>query len=136
MEVFGKKKLKEKVPPGRQPKYSQEYMMMVARKVVEKELSYREAAKTFGASHGTIGSWVKKYRKKDWGNAAKSKQSSQEIHNYRHEQQLKELKGEIAELYLENLMLKKILQHSQQIKKESSSPITPENLDQFRKAAK
>jgi transposase len=136
MEVFEQKKVKEKLPPGRQPKHTLEFMMMVAKQVVEKELSYREASKLYGVSHGTIGSWIKKLKKKNWGNASKNKQVSEEIHRYRIDTQVKELKHEIAELYLENLMLKKILQHSQQIKKESSSVITSETLDQLRKAAR
>ena len=52
------------------------------------------------------------------------------------ESQMRDLKHEIAELYLENLMLKKMVQHSQRIKKENSSVITSENLDQHRKGAK
>lgn len=48
----------------------------------------------------------------------------------RYEFQLRELKHEIAELYLENLMLKKALQFSQQVKRENSSVITSENSGQ------
>jgi len=47
---------------------------------------------------------------------------------------MKDLKREIGELYLENLMLKKALYHSRQIKKENSSIITEENLAQFQQA--
>lgn len=111
-------------------------MMMVARQVVEKELSYRDASKLYGVSHGSIGSWVKKYKKKNWGNSAKTKVVSEEVHRYRMDSQLKDLKYEIGELYLENQMLKKILQHSQQIKKERSSVITSENLAQYKKGVK
>jgi len=136
MEVFEQKKVREKRPQGRQPKFTLEFMMMVARQVVEKELGYRDAAKLYGVSHGSIGAWVKKFKKKSWGNAAKTSVISEEVHRYRVESHVKELKHEIAELYLENLMLKKILQHSQQIKKERSSVITSENLDQFKKGVK
>ena len=76
------------------------------------------------------------YKKGKWGNSEKQAQVSEEHKLIRMESQMRDLKHEIAELYLENLMLKKILQHSRQIKKESSSVITPENLDQYRKAAK
>jgi hypothetical protein len=44
---------------------------------------------------------------------------------------VKNLKTEIGELYLENLMLKKALEFSRQIKNEDSSVITSENLDQL-----
>jgi transposase len=136
VEVFEPKQLKEKRPQGRQPKHTVEYMTMVARQVEEKELTYRQASKLYGISHGTIGSWVKKYKKKNWGNSAKTKVITEEVHRYRVETQLKDLKCEIGELYLENQMLKKILQHSQQIKKERSSVITSENLAQFKKGVK
>jgi transposase len=139
MEIYNKRPVKPpKNPPGRQPIHTLEYMMMVAEKVVKKELTYREAGKMFGISHGTIGTWVKQYRSKNWGknNRAANRAVSEEVHKYRHESQVKELKHEIAELYLENLMLKKMVQYSQSIKKENSSVITSENLDQFKKAAK
>jgi transposase len=111
-------------------------MMMAAKKVVEKELTYREAAKIYNTSHGSIAAWVSKYKKKSWKSAGRNQVISEEVNRYRMETQMRELKHEIAELYLENLMLKKIIQHSQQIKKENSSVITSENLDQFKKGAK
>jgi hypothetical protein len=74
---------------------------------------------------------VKNYKN---GNAKKKRRETtskykQEIDDYRHTAQLKDLKLQIAELYLENLMLKKMLEHSLQKRKESSSDITSENLD-------
>lgn len=136
MEVFTPKKLKEKVPPGRQPTHSVEFMVMVARRVVEEGISYREASKLYGVSHGCVYDWIKKYKKKNWGRMAKSKEVSEELQRYRTDTRMNELKHEIAELYLENLMLKKTLQHFQQVKKENSSVITPENLAQLRRGAK
>ena len=139
MEVFKQKRVKpDKKPHGRQPNYSLQYMTMVAEKVVKGDLSYREAGKLFGASHGAIGAWVKNYKNKSWGvnTRAANKPLSDEVQVYRFESHVKDLKHEIAELYLENLMLKKIIQHSQQIKKENSSVITSENVDQLKKGAK
>jgi transposase len=137
MEVYAPKRIKEKLPSGRQPKFTLEYMMMVARRVVEEKLTIREAAKLYGVSHGTISDWKKKYKKKSWGNAGKlSARDTSELTKYRFETQLKELKLEIGELYLENLMLKKILQHSQKIKRESSSIITSETLEASEKAVR
>ncbi len=54
MEIFNQTKVKEKKIIGRKPKFTQEYMMMIGRKVIEGEMSYREAAKTFGVSHGSV----------------------------------------------------------------------------------
>lgn len=136
MEVFRPKPIKIKRPPGRQPKHTLEFMVMVARKVVDEKMTYSEASKVFGVSEGSIGTWVKRYKKKHWGPAAKSKEVSDEGHRYQVETQIKELKHEIAELYLENLMLKKTLRYSVDSKKETSSVITSENLAQFQKGAK
>ena len=36
MDILRPKPIKEKRPPGRQPKFTQEYMMLVARKVVRR----------------------------------------------------------------------------------------------------
>ena len=139
MEIFNPPPVKEKRPPGRQAKHSVEFMIMVARKVIEGEMSYREAGKTFNISHGTIGSWIQKYKhqgNKQQRNKRKSKYK-QEVEQYRHEGQIKELKHEIAELYLENLMLKKALKYSRSLltKKSDSSVITSENLDQLPEVA-
>lgn len=104
MEVFKPQPFKEKRPQGRQPKFTLEYTMMVAKQVVDKELTYREAAKLYGVSHGSIASWVSRYKKKSWKSAGRNQVISEEVHRYRMETQMKELKHEIAELYLENLM--------------------------------
>ncbi len=51
MEIFNQIPLKEKQPIGRKPKWTQEFMQMVGRKVVEGEMTLREAGKTFGIAH-------------------------------------------------------------------------------------
>lgn len=120
---------KEKRPPGRTPKYTVEYYMMVARKVVEEGMSYSQASKEFNLSQGCIGTWIKKY-KNGTINAKRNERNKKFTEGYeqlRQEAHVKELKLQIADLYLENLMLKKALQHSLQIKKESSSVITSES---------
>ena len=135
MEIFNKTPLKEPKAIGRKPKWTQEFMMMVGRKVCEGELTLREAGKTFGMSHGTVSACVKRFKSGDWGNALKIKEISEKVKVQRLESHVRELKHEIAELYLENLMIKKALQFSQQIKKENSSVITSENLDRLQKGA-
>lgn len=138
MEIFTPPNVVPKRPPGRQPRHSPEYRLMVAKKVVEEGMSYRDAAKTFDLSHGSIHSIVSQYKhegSKSKRNERKSKYRD-EVEAYRSQQQLKDLKLEIADLYLENLMLKKALEHSLRKKKDNSSVITSENLDRLKEAVK
>jgi len=138
MDIYRKKiqKVKEKKQPGREPTHTVEYMSMVAKKVTEEGMTYREASKTFGISQGAIAQWKKKYLDGVWMNHDRTKhKGASEARVHILSDQVKELKQEIGELYLENLMLKKALYHSQQIKKENSSVITSENLAQFQEGA-
>ena len=138
MEIFTPPNVVPKRPPGRQAKHSPEYRLMVAKKVVEEGMSYREASNAFGLSHGSIAALIKQYKNE----GSKSKRNEQkskyrkEVEAYRHQQQVKDLKLEVADLYLENLMLKKALEHSLRKKKDDSSVITSENLDRLREAVK
>jgi transposase-like protein len=134
MEIFNQIPLKEKQPIGRKPKWTQEFMQMVGRKVVEGEMTLREAGKTFGMSHGTVSVCVKRFKKNEW--KPEKLVQTDKVRVQRLENQTRELKHEIAELYLENVMLKKALLFSRQIKKENSSVITSETLDQFQRDAK
>jgi transposase len=138
MDIFTPPHVKEKLPPGRRAKCSVEYQTMIARKCVEEGMTYREAAKTFNISHGAVHSYILKYK----GAKAKTKRTvtsskyKKEVEDYRHQSQVKDLKHEIAELYLENLMLKKALKHSVQMKKEDSSVITSENLERLKEVVR
>ena len=136
MEVFRKHAPKEKRPAGKPPQWTSEYMFMVAQKVVEEGMTYREAAKTFNVSTGSVGAFVRKYKKGNLNAYSKGNEPSDKLKMFRLEEQVKELKGEIGDLYLQNQMLKKALYHSQQKKKDNSSVITSENLAQFQKGAK
>lgn len=138
MDIVNKVLPKEKNPTGRAPKYSVEYYMMMAKQVVEDGLTYRDAAKIYGCSHGTVNHWLKQYRKGVLPNKvkkAKRDEAIKESNLTRLEHQIKNLKTEIGELYLENLMLKKALTYSQQMKKDNLSVITSENLDLLQKDA-
>lgn len=74
MEIFNQTKVKEPKIVGRKPKYTQEFMMMIGRKVTEGEMTLREASKTFGVSHGSVSVWKKRFKKNEgWGNAGKVK---------------------------------------------------------------
>lgn len=138
MEIFTPPNVVPKRPPGRTPRHSPEYRMMVAKKVVEEGMSYREASNAFGLSHGSISNLVKQYNHE--GSKSKRNERSskykKEVEAYRQTQQLKDLKLEIADLYLENLMLKKALEHSLRKKKDDSSVITSENLDRLKEDVK
>ena len=138
MEVFEPPHVPEKRPPGRRPRHSQEYMRMVARKCVDEGMTYREAAKTFGISHGSVWAFIKKYKKDQLSGKRKKRASKyeKEVEEYRHESRVKDLKLEIAELYLENLLLKKALKHSLETKKDDSSVITSENSAPSKKGVK
>ena len=136
MEVFTKIKPKEKKVIGRRPKWTPEYQHMVAQKVVEEGMKFREAAKNFGMSTAAVNACVKRYRKGTIFKNAAEKEQSSEYKLYALEEQIKDLKTEIGDLFLQNQMLKKALYHSQSPKKETSSVITSKNLDQYRKDAK
>ncbi len=130
MEIFTPPEVKAKRPPGRRPKHSEAYQEMVAKKVSQ-GMSYREAGKAFGLSHGSIANILKKFEAGKLKEKRKetSTRYKNEVESYRHQKQINDLKIEVADLYLENLMLKKMLEHSLQKRKESSSDITSENLD-------
>ena len=130
---------KEKNPQGRRPKYAPEYYMMMSKRVVDEGMSYREAAKIYKMSHGSINYWVNLYKEgKIPGKVAKAKKytESQDGTVIRLEAFIVSLKTEIGELYLENQILKKARVFLQEHKKSSSSAITSENLDQWKKGAK
>lgn len=138
MEIFTPPEVKEKRPPGRRSKHTEAFQIMVAKKVIEDGMTYREAGSKFGLSHGSISNVIKKYhngRLKQQRKETKTRYGK-EVDNYRHQKQLNDLKIEIADLFLENLMLKKMLEYSHQSKKESSSDITSENLDLLPERAK
>ena len=137
MEIYRKVAPKEKKVPGRSAKFTSEFMIMVAKKVEEEGMTYKVASKTFGISQGAVATWIKKF--KAGGHMTVKEQRggpSDDLKIYRLEDQVEELKKEIGQLYLENQLLKKAIYHSQSKKKDPSSVITSENLDQWRGGAK
>ena len=139
MDVLQAPVIKEKKRIGRAPKYTPEYYMMMAKHIVDDNLSFREAAKIYKVSHGTVNHWLKLYKSGQLPQRikkAKLQVESQDSLIQRMDRYIKELKAEIGELYLENQMLKKAQKLSQQIRSERSSVITSENLAQWQKAAK
>jgi transposase len=138
MEIFTPPNVKAKRPPGRQSKHSETFRLMVAKKVIEEGMKYREAAKNFGLSHGSITNIIKNYHQGKLRGKRREyiSKHNQEVENYRTQQHVNDLKLQIADLFLENLMLKKMLDYSRRMKKENSSDITSENLDLLPEHAK
>lgn len=134
MEIYNPTQIKHpepKAPPGRQPRFTHEFTMMVAKRKIEERFTYRELSEMYGVSHGWINNALKMYRGQKIPKARKPKEPTLEVKQHRLESQIQELKKEIGELYLENRMLKKVLTYSQSLKKDSSLSITSENLEQY-----
>jgi transposase len=138
MEVFTPPPYREKRAAGRPTKLTQQTRMLVAQKVVGKEFTYREAAKAFGISSGAVSACVREFKKQgiQGKRSARRQEINEEIASYRHQAQIKELKQEIADLFLENQVLKKILNKPLLVKKYDGSVITTENLAESQEAAR
>jgi transposase-like protein len=99
--------------------------------------SNREAAELFGVSHSSINAWRKAYQSGKLGPGSKELQNETlGVRNRRLQEHILELKAEIGDLYLQNQLLKKAIVTSRQRKKENSSVIKPNNLDQFQEDVK
>lgn len=131
MEIFVQPKLEEKKTRGRKAKHSASFREMVVKNILEDGMTYREASKTFAMSHSSIAALIKNHKQGKLKSNRKTETThfAREVANSRHQDQLKDLKLLVAELYLENLMLKKMLEHSLTKRKKTSSDITSENLD-------
>lgn len=136
MEILNKYPPKEKKKTGRKPKYKLEFMNMVASKVVEDGLTFREAAKTFNVSQGSVSLWVKNFKKGFVPVKSRDIDREKDMQVYRLEEKVKDLTTEVGSLYLENQLLKKALSHAASKRKDNSSVITSRNLAQFQKDAK
>ena len=62
METYNPPPYREKRPPGRMPKYTLETRLQIGRKVKEKELTYKDAAKVYDISEGAVGVCVKLFK--------------------------------------------------------------------------
>lgn len=141
MELFETPAFLEKRAPGRTPIHTYETRLMIGRQVVNKEFSYSKAAQAYGLSEGAVGACVKLYKEKELGQrtsekkAERQKERNEALVDFHHQTQVKQLKHEIAELYLENQLLKKALKHFRSPKKDSGSVITAESLAESQEAA-
>ncbi len=136
MDILNPKTPKRPKRVGRAPKYNLDYYMMMAKQVVEQGMSYRDAAKIYKMSHGSVSHWRKIYMQGKFPKMKKDHAISPENRVLQLESSVRNLKQEIGDLYLENLMLKKMHAYSRQLKNEDSSVITSENLAQFQERAK
>ena len=108
-------------------------MNMVTSKVVDEGMKFREAAKTFKISQGSVAVWVKNYKSGKVPKNSREPDISVNGQIYRLEEKVDELTKEIGSLYLENQLLKKALSHAASNRKDSSSVITSRNLAQYQK---
>ena len=121
-----------KKPVGRPADHSVEFMIAVAHKVASGELTYREARERYKVSHGSICSWMKKYGRNTLHLMKQKRTSEPKTVRGREaalEAEVKDLKFEIAQLYLQVRMLKKAQEFEDQIRREASSIITSESLE-------
>lgn len=137
MEIYNEKPLPPvKARQGRAPRLTADAMMMLGKAVTEEGMTFREAAKMFGCSHGVITNAKKIYL----SGVVPDSYFPDEVTPARQITKLKEqvdnLKREIGELYIENRLLKKAQSLVRRKRKRSSSVITAENLDQFQKDVK
>ncbi len=77
-------------------------MNMVAEKVVVDGMAFREAAKTFDVSQGSIAVWVKNYKQGTAPVNSKKPQENPSTQFYRLEERVQELTTEISPVYFEN----------------------------------
>jgi len=135
MEVFTPPPYREARPLGRPSKLTPEARVAVAQSVLSKEMTYREAAKAYGISPGAVGTCIRNLRKQGANSKRNEKVNAynKASDEYRHQAHVKELKQEIADLYLQVQILKKILNKSLLVKKSNGSVITTDNLDQLQK---
>ena len=114
---------------GRPNAKSPEFRMMVCQEI-EAGMTYKEASKTFGVSNGSLAAWLKQYRAGKLLDPKAVEDSRSRIE--RLTENIDELKAEIAELYLQNQVLKKAIAYMNSKVKKGSFVITQETMDQYR----
>ncbi len=103
MEVFTPPPYREARPHGRPSKLTPEARVAVAQSVISKEMTYREAAKAYGISPGAVGTCIRNLKKQGSNSKRNEKVNAynKASDEYRHQAHVKELKQEIADLYLQ-----------------------------------
>lgn len=123
---------------GRPSKHPLEFRIAVVEQIAQ-GMSYREAQKRYGVSHGSIGLWMKKYSKQTLHQMkapSNECQLSAAARDLTFESENRALKQELAELYMQVQMLKKAQAFAEQAKRDASSIVTSESSAPFKGAAR
>jgi transposase len=121
-----------KSPTGRPCKHPVEFRMAVAHKVISGELTHREAAKRYGVSHGSVSLWKRHYKNSTLHLMNKKKDPRPKTafgKEVQLENEVRALKQELANLYMQVQMLKKAQIFQEQARSDLSSIITSETSD-------
>jgi transposase-like protein len=128
-----------KVPTGRPAKHPVEFMMAVAEQITNGQLTFREATKRYGVSHGSLSHWKKKYKGQSLQKMKQPKSALAKTTAGREtalESENKLLKQELAELYMQVQLLKKAQIFAERAKRDASSIVTSENFERYKGDAK
>lgn len=122
-----------KKPVGRPSKYPYEFRKMIAEKAMTGTQTYRALSREFDVPHAVITKWKRHYEAGtlDELNEPRRSIDSAEIKAMNLEKEVRMLKEQLGDLYMQNHLLKKAQAWAQQMKNESSLIITSENLDQL-----
>jgi transposase-like protein len=125
-------------------KYSKEEKLKILKEIESGKLSLKEAARRYSMTPSGISYWKIHFgMRRPYGKRERARYAdllpagSIDSHRIRDlEYQLGELKLKVADLYLENDLLKKLSSFVQTKRKQDSSIVSPENLPQFLNARK
>jgi transposase-like protein len=123
---------KMKKPIGRPSKYPYEFRKMVAEKALTGTQTYRALAREYKIPSAVITRWKRHYAAGTLDEMSEPRRSmdSGDLKAMNLEKEIRMLKEQLGDLYMQNHLLKKAQAWAQQMKNESSLIITSENLDQ------
>jgi transposase-like protein len=123
---------KMKKPIGRPSKYPYEFRKMVAEKAVTGTQTYRKLAQEFKIPTAAITRWKHHYKAGTLDEMSEPRRSmdSGDIKAMNLEKEIRMLKEQLGDLYMQNHLLKKAQAWARQMKSEGSLILTSENLDQ------
>jgi len=122
-----------KKPIGRPSKYPYEFRKMVAEKALTGSQTFRALSREYKVPPGVITKWKRYYEAGTLDEMSEPRRSmdSGDIKAMNLEKEIRMLKEQLGDLYMQNHLLKKAQAWALQTKKESSLIITSENLDQL-----
>ena len=125
-----------KNPQGRPHKLPYELRKAVAETVIAREMTYRQAATKYQISQGAVATCVKEFKSGGIKKTNPPKWIADQEKTDKEkalERENMALKAELGDLYLQVKMLKKADSYIRWLRSESSSVITSENWEQFKK---